>query len=259
MRHLRIALATLLFAAFTLPLLGAPAHAAAYRYWGFYEWTGTEWAFATTGPAQATPKDGAVDGWRFAVSDEASTRVPRADGDFDAICATTPAEEGRKRVAVVIDYGTPKDVPAGQSAAIPEPRGACASVPEAATSQDVLAAVAELRTGKGGLICALDGWPAKGCGEAVKGAAPKGAEQPVQLVLPDAATATETASPAATDDTTGTAGTADGAADDAAATADEGSTLGTLGLVAAIAALLVVGVAALARSRRSTEAGPPNA
>ncbi|MGH8970339.1 MAG: SCO2322 family protein, partial [Actinomycetes bacterium] len=70
----------------------SPAQAASYRYWGYYTWTDGAWVFATKGPDQTKPADGAVEGWRFAVTSESgSPRVPRADGDFAAICAGTDA------------------------------------------------------------------------------------------------------------------------------------------------------------------------
>src|SRR5690242_13169147 len=61
----RVLLATVVAACRSVLTL-APAQAAAYRYWGFYQLTGTTWAFAQKGPDQTVPKDGAVDGWRFA-------------------------------------------------------------------------------------------------------------------------------------------------------------------------------------------------
>ncbi|WP_033822490.1 SCO2322 family protein, partial [Kitasatospora sp. MBT63] len=78
---------------------------------------------------------------------------------------------GRKRVAVVLDFGTAADSPpgaldAGQSP--PAPRTACASVPSGATSAEVLAAVAPpLRYDSAGLLCAIAGYPRAGCGEPV--------------------------------------------------------------------------------------------
>src|SRR5688500_4258203 len=99
-------------AALFLSLLSGPAEAASYRYWGYYTWTDGAWAFATKGPDQTAPADGAVEGWRFAVTTESgSPRVPRADGDFDAICTSTDPAAGKKRVAVVIDGGLSDDAP----------------------------------------------------------------------------------------------------------------------------------------------------
>ncbi|WP_449351583.1 ATP-binding cassette domain-containing protein [Streptomyces shaanxiensis] len=45
----------------------APAHATGYRYWSFWDRTGTTWTYATQGPSTAVPSDGDVQGFRFAV------------------------------------------------------------------------------------------------------------------------------------------------------------------------------------------------
>ena len=165
-----------------------PANAEAYRYWGYYSWSEDAWTFAMDGPAAAVPADGAVEGWRFAISDEQSTRYPRATGDFEALCASTPPEDGSKRVGVVLDYGTAADAPEGETP--PAAQGACVVVAEDASGADVLAEVTELRL-DGGLICGISGYPTTGCGDAVDGAAPAGAEEPVELEL--AAGSTESA------------------------------------------------------------------
>ncbi len=162
-------------------LIVSPAQAAAFRYWGYYQWQDNAWVFGQAAPDQTTPADGSVEGWRFAVTDEQSVRMPRADGDFDAICSDTEAGSGEKRVAVVIDYGTAEDSANGDEP--PAPRGECAVVPSDANGATVLAAVAEVRI-ENALVCGLDGWPATGCGDPVEGAAPTGAEEPVLLQLP---------------------------------------------------------------------------
>ena len=158
-----------------------PASAEAFRYWGYYTWQDGAWTFAQAGSGETVPADGSVEGWRFAVADEASTRLPRAAADVEALCADTPAEEGAKRVGVVVDYGTTQDSPEGDTT--PAARGACVVVAEDATGNDVLAAAAELRLGDGGLICGIDGYPSQGCGDPVEGAAPSGEEEPVELEL----------------------------------------------------------------------------
>ena len=162
------------------------ASAAAYRYWGYYQLQGSSWAFATTGPDQVTPADGAVEGWRFAVAGETDTRMPRATATFDQLCGATPAEAGRKRVGVVIDYGRAADTEDG--AQPPAPVGRCAVVATAATGAEVLAAVAGVRAEKG-LVCAIDDHPATGCGGEVKdvGAEAQAADTPVALATPTAA------------------------------------------------------------------------
>jgi hypothetical protein len=171
----------------------APAQAAAYRYWGFFQLTGTTWAFAQKGPDQTVPKDGAVDGWRFAVADESSTRYPRAVLTFDQLCGTTPAQAGKKRVGLVLDFGRPAD--AADSASPPQPKAMCAVVATDATSSAVLATAGEVRAEKG-LVCAIAGYPATDCGGAVKEVSPeaKAKDQPISIAAP-AASASASASP----------------------------------------------------------------
>ncbi|MET9803986.1 SCO2322 family protein [Streptomyces sp. NPDC006368] len=151
-------------------LASGPAQATGYRYWSFWQsGPGPSWTYATQGPATARPVDGEVNGYRFAVSAGAGSPAsqPRRAPDFAAICGTTPREDGTKRVAIVVDFGTAADAPEG-SGAPPEQRGACARVPEAATSADALAAVAKpLRYNSQALLCAIAGYPRTGCGEQV--------------------------------------------------------------------------------------------
>lgn len=209
-----------------------PALAASYRYWGFYELNAGAWAFASKGPDQITPADGAVEGWRFAVADE-NGRMPRAVLTFDQVCATTRAVAGKKRVAVVVDYGRPADVDAGTP---PAPKSGCAVLDPAATATQALAAVATPRVEKG-LVCALDGWPATGCGDAVGAPsdAAKAADTPIVIAAP---TPTPTASATAATSTT---------------TADSGSYtpvwLSVLAILAVVGALIVAGRRMQARNR----------
>ncbi len=171
-------------AALFLSLLAGPAQAASYRYWGYYTWADGAWTFASKGPDQTKPADGAVEGWRFAVTTEAgSPRVPRAAGEFEAICASTEAETGKKRVAVVVDAGLPEDAPEG--ATPPAPRGACALVDESASGAQVLAEAATARV-ENNLVCAIDDYPAQGCGQAVDIVPPATPDAQVSLALPEA-------------------------------------------------------------------------
>ncbi|MEU1006781.1 SCO2322 family protein [Streptomyces sp. NPDC005890] len=154
-------------AALLLLASAGPAAAAGYRYWSFWERAGGHWTYATQGPATVRPDDGAVQGFRFAVSaDSADASRPRGTADFTSICAGTPAASGTKRVALVLDFGTRADAPSGETP--PGRRTACARVPEDATSADALAAVAKpLRYDTNALLCAIAGYPEAGCGEQV--------------------------------------------------------------------------------------------
>ena len=210
------ALTAALLALVTAVVAAAPASAEAFRYWGYYAADGTAWTFAQAGPADTVPADGAVEGWRFAVADEASTRYPRATPDFETLCGAATAEDGQKRVGVVIDYGTTDDAPDADTT--PAARGACAVVDTDASGADVLAAVAELRLGDGGFVCGIDGYPTQGCGDAVDAAAPSGDEEPVELEL--------------------------------AGSAAEGGSTSWVAIVLGVAAIAVVAIAALVVSRR---------
>ncbi|MGX2997447.1 SCO2322 family protein [Streptomyces sp. JNUCC 64] len=211
------ALATVLavLVALTGLLAAAPAQAAGYRYWSFWELTGGDWTYATQGPALARPADGDVQGFRFAVSeDSADAATPRGPRDFTRICGTTEPREGTKRIALVIDPGLPADAPSGET---PSPaRTACARIAPDATSADALAAVAKpLRYDANALLCAIAGYPRTGCGEQVSG--------------------------------DGTAPASSGVT-----ASDDGDAGGgpSLGLYAGLAAVALLGVAAVLRARR---------
>ncbi|THA63855.1 hypothetical protein E6P78_21040 [Streptomyces sp. A0958] len=160
----------LLLVAAVLAVLGAgTAQAAGYRYWSFWEGSASGWTYATQGPSLVRPDDGSVQGFRFAVSaDSEDASKPRRSPDFAKVCADTPAEDGSKRVAVVIDPGVAADAPNGETP--PAPRTACARVPKDASSAEALAAVAKpLRYDTSAMLCAISGYPAAGCGEQVSG------------------------------------------------------------------------------------------
>jgi len=162
-------LAPALALALLLLVLGGAgqAQAVGYRYWSFWDLTGGKWTYATQGPSTARPSDGDVQGFRFAVSEDSQHAVqPRGDRDFTSLCASTPAQSGKKRIALVIDFGVPADAPSGETP--PSPRTACARVPSDATTADALASVAKpLRYDTNALLCAIAGYPRTGCGDQV--------------------------------------------------------------------------------------------
>ncbi|MFB6956693.1 SCO2322 family protein [Streptomyces sp. NPDC056309] len=166
-RRLRALCAPLLAATLLLVAGAGQAQATGYRYWSFWDRDGEKWTYATEGPSTARPSDGDVQGLRFAVSEDSQdASKPRGTAGFEAICAKTPAEKGSKRVALVLDFGVQADAPAGETP--PAPRTACARVPSDATTAEALAAVAKpLRYDANALLCAVAGYPQKGCGEQV--------------------------------------------------------------------------------------------
>ncbi|MBZ9641163.1 SCO2322 family protein [Streptomyces sp. PSKA30] len=164
-RRTALLLATCLFA---LAGGAGQAQAVGYRYWSFWDRAGDQWTYATQGPSTARPADGDVQGFRFSVSEDSQDSArPRNTAGFATICAKTPAQEGRKRVALVIDFGTPTDAPSGETP--PPTRTACAAVAPDATTAEALATVAKpLRYDTNALLCAIAGYPEQGCGEQVK-------------------------------------------------------------------------------------------
>ncbi|WP_228473052.1 SCO2322 family protein [Streptomyces cyaneochromogenes] len=220
----------LLLAVLTL-LVGAAqaAQATGYRYWSFWDRDGDTWTYAIQGPSTARPSDGDVQGFRFAVSEDSKDAArPRGAAVFEVICARTPARDGEKRVALVIDFGTSADAPSDETP--PARRTACARVPGDATTAEALASVAKpLRYDTNALLCAIAGYPERGCGEQVSGAG----------------------KPTATEEQAAK----EQAAEKEAAEKKDGSQGGpSLGLVAGIAVVAVLGAAAVWQARRRRNA-----
>ena len=188
---LPIIAAVIVAAAICLVAPAGSASAAAYRYWGYFQLHGSTWQFAPKGPDQVVPAEGAVEGWRFAVAGDTDMRTPRVTTTFDAVCGSTQAQSGKKRVAVVIDYGRPADQADGSQP--PAPVAHCAVVPSAASGAEVLAAVATVRTSDK-LVCALDGVPATGCADVVKTVPAAAAAKDTPTTLAPSPTASPTSS-----------------------------------------------------------------
>lgn len=200
-------------------LAASPALASTYRYWSFWDGAGGTWAYATQGPSSARPTDGSVQGFHFVVSKDAADQAapPRADADFAAICSATAPVAGKKRIALVIDFGTPAEAQAGETPPQDAPRTACAQVGPDATTAEALAEVAKpLRYNSAALLCAISGYPKQGCGE------------PIADTATDTATATAQDKPAA----------------------DSGSGGPSAGLLTGLAAVAALAAAAFWQSRR---------
>ncbi|WP_432097183.1 SCO2322 family protein [Streptomyces sp. bgisy100] len=222
----RVAVAAVVAGAALAVLGAAPAHAQGYRYWSFWDRKGGNWVYATQGPATERPADGEVRGFRFAVSaDSKDAEQPRGSARFDTVCAGTSTKAGGKRVAVVLDFGTAADAPDGEHP--PTSRTECASVPQDATAAEVLAAVAKpLRYDSGALLCAVSGYPKKGCGEQV---ADGGGES---------------------SKSDGPAGKSASAGSPSSSETDGGDDGPSVGLIAGLAAVLALGAAAGWQARR---------
>lgn len=142
--------------------LSPAAQAASFRYWTYWHGSAAGWSFATAGPASVIPADGSVEGWRFAITATAGAPgdQPRITPSFADVCAGTPEEAGRKRVALVIDPGPQSTAPDGQS---PGPVVAtCVVADPEANGYHVLRTVAEMRT-EDGLVCGIAGYPTGEC------------------------------------------------------------------------------------------------
>ncbi|MFJ8000871.1 SCO2322 family protein [Streptomyces sp. NPDC096310] len=240
--RVRCALAPVVALGLVLGSGAGGAQAAGYRYWSFWQTTGGSWAYATQGPAVLRPADGTVTGFRFAVSaDSGDAARPRTAPDFAAVCAATPARDGAKRIAVVVDAGTAADAPAGEEP--PAPRARCARVGTDATAADALAAVAKpLRYNSAALLCAISGYPESGCGEQVPtpGDTPSSGNSPSSGDTPSSG---NPPSPGASSPTSG--------ADRTGAAGPERDGGGpSLGLFAGLAAVAVLAAAGVWQARR---------
>jgi len=233
------ALSSLLVATVATATLAAPAQAEeGFQYWNYFHLENDAWAFSQVGTADFKPEDGTVEGFRFGTSTASQGIEPRADlaeVNFDTVCAGTEAAEGEKRVAVVIDYGTDEG-----NGTPPEPRADCATVPTDATTNQVLEDIAEVRV-EGGMMCALDGYPASGCGTPVKDAQVATDEEPVAFALPESAT-----------ESVESAETSDAATEPAAAEEESGN--GMLWTLVVVALLVLLALGAVLMNRRRSKA-----
>ncbi len=161
-----------------VPLWGAgPAHAASYRFWSYWHGDTGSWTFSGIGADSWRLKDGAVEGWRFAVS-PGTGAAPRPDlrpaevWNLDA-CRGKKAGDGEVRAAVVIDFGEPGAYADGQQPPSDPVRVWCGVLPTRSTGMDLLNAATSgsLRI-DGGMVCAISGLPSRGCGEVVADPAP---------------------------------------------------------------------------------------
>jgi len=135
-----------------------------WRYWGYYQAApgAKAWTAAMTGPT-VDIKDGAVEGWSFVFSaDDIPSIAPSVKPDFQAICGKTKSDKDTKRIALVIDFGSKAYAP--KSEKVKSTIKTCVVTAKESQGIDVLGMVVKVRSNKSGLICGLNGYPAKECG-----------------------------------------------------------------------------------------------
>lgn len=85
-----VALLAALVAASAVFLGAGSAEAAGYRYWSFWDGNGKNWEYATQGPSLLRPDDGAVQGFRFAVSEDSGDAAQPRRAPTSGRSARTP-------------------------------------------------------------------------------------------------------------------------------------------------------------------------
>ena len=188
----RLALIALLVSITCMSVI-TPAQASSFRYWSFWHANAAEqWTFANEGAGTYRPADGSVQGWRFSISQGAtsSNTPPRATARFSSICQGVPAQVGKNRVGFVIDYGTTADAPTGeQPPAIDQ--FCLVTAPGSRALSLFNAANATYRASSIGFICGINGYPKNECGVNIS---PTQAE-PAQKVNPAVNPTTSSAQP----------------------------------------------------------------
>jgi hypothetical protein len=142
----------------------AQAASKGYRYWGYYQAAAksTVWKAAMTGPT-VDIADGSVEGWIFTFSsNDIPSTPPKVKPNFATICAGVKAEKGLKRIGLVIDFGLSAIAPKGEKVAKTITR--CVVTAKDSQGIDVLAQELNVRSANSGLICGLNGYPARECG-----------------------------------------------------------------------------------------------
>ena len=166
----KLLLVVLIATTFSIPTSSAAE--TGWRYWGYFQAApgATKWTPAMTGPT-VNVADGSVEGWAFTFSSDAipDAKAPKVAPSFSTICGKTKAVSGKKRVAVMVDFGSAVLRPKGETP--PRLIQKCVVAEKSALGIDVLGAVVNLRAEGSGFICGINGYPAKECGVEMK--APK--------------------------------------------------------------------------------------
>ena len=149
-------------------LMAAPMAGAAekgYRYWGYFKAApkATVWTSSMTGPT-VDVTDGSVEGWTFTFSSDSipDAKSPKIAPNFESLCAKTKPVAGKKRIGVVIDFGSAALRPKGDrlQPAIQK----CIVTDQGSQGIDVLGAAVKIRAASSGFVCGINGYPAKECG-----------------------------------------------------------------------------------------------
>ena len=144
------------------------AQAASYRYWTYWTTNNGVWEFRQIGPAANIPADGAVEGWKFAISspngDEQAKPAFTSANAFQVVCGSTPALPDKKRVALVVDPGSSQVAPQGEKPGLLT--STCVQIETNATGYNILRSVLPVRTSNG-FICGIDGYPTIECADVV--------------------------------------------------------------------------------------------
>ena len=131
-----------ILALFSATITPAQAADTGYRYWGYFQAApkATAWTAAMTGPT-VDIADGSVEGWAFTFSSEAipDATSPSVLPDFQSICGKTRAVTGKKRIAIVIDFGAAYLAPTGEKPLKTVKR--CITIDKKAQGIDVLGKV----------------------------------------------------------------------------------------------------------------------
>ena len=153
-----------LLASQLIPVSSASAADKGWRYWGYYQAApgATKWTAAMTGPT-VDIEDGAVEGWSFVFSSEdIPSTPPSVKPNFASICGKTKADKDTKRIGLVIDFGSQAYAPKGEK--VKKTITTCVRTAKTSQGVDVLGMAIKVRAAKSGLICGLNGYPAKECG-----------------------------------------------------------------------------------------------
>ena len=152
----------------TSSIVSSEAASKGYRYWGYFQAApgATSWTAAMTGPT-VDIKDGAVEGWSFVFSsDDIPSAAPSVKPDFASICSHIKPASGKKRIALVIDFGKKAYAPGGERVKRTIVR--CVKTDKKSQGIDVLGQVTKVRAEASGLICGLSGYPREECGAEIQ-------------------------------------------------------------------------------------------